>query len=158
MLLMWIGDQITERGIGNGISIIITVNIISALPGALVQAWQYFVTGDGASSFEVMMLVVMIALLLLVIAGNHRHHPGAAPDRDPVRQARGRPQTVRRPDPVSAAQGELRRRDADHLRLRGAVAAADPAPADLPGRAMVHAAHLRRARSVAPGITCSAAS
>ena len=42
MLLMWIGDQITERGIGNGISLIITVNIISALPGALVQAWKYY--------------------------------------------------------------------------------------------------------------------
>ncbi|MCU0776210.1 MAG: preprotein translocase subunit SecY, partial [Akkermansiaceae bacterium] len=36
VLLMWIGDQITEKGIGNGTSIIITVNIISALPGALI--------------------------------------------------------------------------------------------------------------------------
>jgi preprotein translocase subunit SecY len=67
VLLMWIGDQITEKGIGNGTSIIITVNIISALPGALIQAWKYFVSGD-AGSFRAIMMVVMIALLLIVIA------------------------------------------------------------------------------------------
>lgn len=67
VLLMWIGDQMTEKGIGNGTSIIITVNIISALPGALIQAWNYFVTGEG-NQFRSIMMVVMIALLLLVIA------------------------------------------------------------------------------------------
>jgi preprotein translocase subunit SecY len=66
ILLMWIGDQITEKGIGNGISIIITVNIISSLPGALIQAWGYFTDGD---PFKAIMMVVMIALLLTVIAG-----------------------------------------------------------------------------------------
>lgn len=65
ILLMWLGDQITEKGIGNGISIIITVNIISALPGALIQAWKFFTDGD---PFKAIMMVVMIALLLLVIA------------------------------------------------------------------------------------------
>jgi preprotein translocase subunit SecY len=68
VLLLWIADQITDRGIGNGSSIIITVNIISALPGALIQAWKYFVTGDGVNSFRSIMMVVMIALLLIVIA------------------------------------------------------------------------------------------
>lgn len=68
VLLLWIADQITERGIGNGSSIIITVNIISALPGALIQAWKYFVTGDGVNPFRSIMMVVMIALLLVVIA------------------------------------------------------------------------------------------
>jgi preprotein translocase subunit SecY len=67
VLLLWIADQITERGIGNGSSIIITVNIISALPGALIQAWKYFVTEDG-NAFKAIMMVVMIALLLVVIA------------------------------------------------------------------------------------------
>ncbi len=65
ILLMWLGDQITEKGIGNGISIIITVNIISALPGALIQAWGFFTDGD---PFKAIMMVVMIALLLIVIA------------------------------------------------------------------------------------------
>lgn len=68
VLLMWIGDQITEKGIGNGTSIIITVNIISALPGALIQAWKYFVTGDSVNKYNAIMMVVMIALLLVVIA------------------------------------------------------------------------------------------
>ncbi len=65
ILLMWLGDQMTEKGIGNGISIIITVNIISALPGALIQAWAFFTSGD---PFKAIMMVVMVALLLIVIA------------------------------------------------------------------------------------------
>jgi len=69
VLLLWIADQITDRGIGNGSSIIITVNIISALPGALIQAWKYFVTGADVSPFSPILMVVMIALLLVVIAG-----------------------------------------------------------------------------------------
>jgi preprotein translocase subunit SecY len=69
MLLMWIGDQITERGIGNGTSVIITVNIVSSLPGALIQAWKFFVTGSAENQFKPILMVVMIALLLAVIAG-----------------------------------------------------------------------------------------
>lgn len=66
VLLMWIGDQITEKGIGNGTSIIIMVNIISALPGALIQAWKFFTTGENA--WQAIAMVGMIVLLLLVIA------------------------------------------------------------------------------------------
>jgi preprotein translocase subunit SecY len=69
VLLMWIGDQMTEKGIGNGTSIIITVNIISALPGALIQAWNYFVPSAGGNAFNSIWMVVMVALLLVVIAG-----------------------------------------------------------------------------------------
>lgn len=69
VLLLWIADQITERGIGNGASIIITVNIIAALPGALIQAWKFFVTGDDVNKFSSIMMVVMVAMLLIVIAG-----------------------------------------------------------------------------------------
>jgi preprotein translocase subunit SecY len=73
MFLMWIGDQMTERGIGNGTSIIITVNIIAAFPGALVQAWRTFVAGDAATGavnpFRSLWMVGLIVLLLVVIAG-----------------------------------------------------------------------------------------
>lgn len=69
MFLMWIGDQITERGIGNGISLIISVNIIAALPGGLVQAWKTFVGGgDETSPFAAMTLVGLVAFLLLITA------------------------------------------------------------------------------------------
>ncbi len=68
LLLMWIGDQITERGIGNGTSIIITIGIVAALPGALIQGWRTFVgTGEG-SRLSPIVLVMMIAFLFIVIA------------------------------------------------------------------------------------------
>ena len=69
LLMMWIGEQITERGIGNGISLLICVNIVSALPGALVQVWQTYVGGMKADPTKAALLVVMLALLILVIAG-----------------------------------------------------------------------------------------
>lgn len=68
MLLMWLGDQITERGIGNGISIIITVNIIFALPGALVQVYKTYVVGAAGDPIRPLYLVALVFFLLLVIA------------------------------------------------------------------------------------------
>jgi len=68
MLLMWIGDQITERGIGNGVSLIITVNIIFMLPGALVQVWKTYINPESGNPLEPLILVALIALMLLVIA------------------------------------------------------------------------------------------
>src|ERR1700733_8976886 len=47
MFLMWLGDQITDRGIGNGMSLIITVGIIPRLPAALIQAWRPFFPPGG---------------------------------------------------------------------------------------------------------------
>jgi preprotein translocase subunit SecY len=38
--IMWLGEQITERGIGNGISLIIFSGIVAGLPDALTQTWQ----------------------------------------------------------------------------------------------------------------------
>lgn len=71
MFLMWIGDQMTERGIGNGTSIIIMVNIISGLPGALVLAWRQFTTataGAEVNPFVALKLVFLLAFLVFVIA------------------------------------------------------------------------------------------
>lgn len=70
MFLMWLGDQITDRGVGNGMSLIITVGIVAKLPAGLVQAWRTFVPstpGEG-SQVSPMVLVLMIAFLVLVIA------------------------------------------------------------------------------------------
>src|SRR5438034_6659829 len=69
LLLMWLGDQITERGIGNGISLIITIGIVARLPAALVQAWKTFVpSGQGASQVNPMVLVLLVLVLVFVIA------------------------------------------------------------------------------------------
>jgi preprotein translocase subunit SecY len=70
LFLMWLGDQITERGIGNGISLIITIGIVARLPAALAQAWKTFVpsAGSGTTPSNPFVLVLMIAFLFLVIA------------------------------------------------------------------------------------------
>ncbi len=65
MLLMWLGEQITARGIGNGISLIITISIVSRLPGAIDQAVSMFREG----SANIFMLVAMLVLVFLVIGG-----------------------------------------------------------------------------------------
>ena len=67
MLLMWLGEQITQRGIGNGISLIIYVGIIAELPGAL---GQFFASGrSGAlSAFTIIFLIiVVIAVIAFVV-------------------------------------------------------------------------------------------
>src|SRR3712207_3698443 len=70
LFLMWLGDQITERGIGNGISIIITVGIVAQLPAALAQAWKTFVPTavGGSGQVSPAILVLMIGFLFIVIA------------------------------------------------------------------------------------------
>src|SRR5215213_1629044 len=69
MFLMWIGDQITDHGVGNGMSMIIAGGIVARLPAAMIQAWHTFVPAAGKSSqVNPMVLVLMIAFLVLVIA------------------------------------------------------------------------------------------
>ena len=70
MFLMWLGDQITERGIGNGVSLIITVGILAQLPAGLIQAWRTFVpTAPGAqANVSPIVLVLLCLFLVLVIA------------------------------------------------------------------------------------------
>src|SRR3989441_5081834 len=70
LFLMWMGDQITERGIGNGISLIITIGIVARLPAALAQAWKTFVPSaqTGTSQVNPAILVLMVAFLFIVIA------------------------------------------------------------------------------------------
>ena len=69
MLMMWLGEQITERGIGNGVSLIITVGILARMPHALDSAWlMFFPPGGLESSFNLFHGLALILLLLGVIA------------------------------------------------------------------------------------------
>ncbi len=61
MLLMWIGEQITQSGIGNGISLIIFAGIVSAIPSAIGQSVSMI--NEGAMSF-----ITLIAILALILA------------------------------------------------------------------------------------------
>jgi preprotein translocase subunit SecY len=70
MLLMWLGEQITERGIGNGVSLIITVNVLSRLPEAVQGLHDMFFGAGGAEARgNVGHAVALILLLAGVIAG-----------------------------------------------------------------------------------------
>lgn len=71
MIMVWLGEQITEKGIGNGISLLITVSIISGLPGAVVSAYQMFVAPVGSESAALGLPegVLMLGLLFVVTAG-----------------------------------------------------------------------------------------
>src|SRR5438270_12310224 len=64
MFLRWLGDQITERGIGNGISLIITIGLVARLPAALAQAWKTFVPSGRAPASQASpaVPVLMVAL------------------------------------------------------------------------------------------------
>jgi len=70
MLLMWLGEQITERGIGNGVSLVITIGIVARLPKA-VTAMQgmFFATGDVEAKYNLGHAAALFLLLAGVIAG-----------------------------------------------------------------------------------------
>jgi preprotein translocase subunit SecY len=70
MLLMWLGEQITERGIGNGISLVITVGILARLPQAATGVHDmFFPAGGGENHANFGIFIVMIVLLVSVVAG-----------------------------------------------------------------------------------------
>jgi len=69
MILMWLGEQITERGIGNGISLLITVGILADLPGAVSTAYQLFFAPVGVASLGLPEGILMLLLLFTVTAG-----------------------------------------------------------------------------------------
>src|SRR5580765_6892909 len=70
MLLMWLGEQITERGIGNGVSLVITIGILARLPQAAVALKDmFFPSGGVPANFNVAHLIALLFLLAAVIAG-----------------------------------------------------------------------------------------
>ena len=68
-LLMWLGEQINSKGIGNGISVIIFIGIISGLPGALTTIWELIVTSTGFSTVGLITSLGIIVGALLLVAG-----------------------------------------------------------------------------------------
>ncbi|MCI8700136.1 MAG: preprotein translocase subunit SecY [Clostridia bacterium] len=67
--LMWLGEQISSRGIGNGISMIILIGIISGLPSAIVTMWKLMFTTAGFSTVGLIVVLGVIIGALLLIAG-----------------------------------------------------------------------------------------
>ena len=68
-LLMWLGEQITSRGIGNGISIIIFIGIISGLPSGITTIWNLIFTSSGFNTVGLITALGIIIGALLLVAG-----------------------------------------------------------------------------------------
>ncbi|QWR77009.1 preprotein translocase subunit SecY [Candidatus Magnetomonas plexicatena] len=63
--IMWLGEQITERGIGNGISLIIFAGIVARLPNAIITTGRLIKAGE----LSIILLLIVVAMMVAVIAG-----------------------------------------------------------------------------------------
>ena len=77
MFVMWLGERITDRGVGNGISFIILIGIIARLPGAFVQEFSSRLneTGNGGLMvfvFEIVVLLLVFAFAIMLVQGTRR--------------------------------------------------------------------------------------
>ena len=68
ILIMWLGEQITERGIGNGVSLIIFIGIIARFPNALISEYQQFASGNRELLSDVILLAIMVVIIASVVA------------------------------------------------------------------------------------------
>jgi len=67
IFLMWLGEQITARGVGNGISLIITAGIVANLPNAFVSTLQLGRTGELSPAFILGILILLLALIVFIV-------------------------------------------------------------------------------------------
>lgn len=68
-LLMWLGEQITAKGVGNGISMIIFIGIIAGLPSGVVSLYKLIFTSAGFSTTGLLMVLGIIIGAILIVAG-----------------------------------------------------------------------------------------
>ena len=78
--LMWIGEQINEKGIGNGISVVLFINIVSRIPSDISTLFEQFVKGK-TLAYQVLAIVIIAAVILvcvvfvLILNGSERRIP-----------------------------------------------------------------------------------
>ena len=65
-MLMWIGEQITEKGVGNGISIVLLINIVSRIPADLGSLYESFIKGK-TPAYAILAAVIIIAIILVTV-------------------------------------------------------------------------------------------
>ena len=66
-LLMWIGEQITDKGVGNGISIVLLFNILSSVPDDMRSLYYRFIFGQSFATMAVAVLLIAVVLLAMVV-------------------------------------------------------------------------------------------
>ena len=67
VFLMWLGEQISSRGVGNGISLIITAGILANLPSAFVSTLELGRTGELSAAFILGILILVLALIIFIV-------------------------------------------------------------------------------------------
>jgi preprotein translocase subunit SecY len=65
--IMWLGEQITERGIGNGISMIILAGIVAGLPGAVGRTAEGVSTGEMSGPFALLLMIIVLGVTAFVV-------------------------------------------------------------------------------------------
>ncbi|RKM56592.1 preprotein translocase subunit SecY [Butyrivibrio sp. X503] len=78
--LMWIGERITDKGVGNGISIVLTINILSRMPNDIAALFKQFVIGKPiargvVSAIIILAVIVIMVVLVVVLNGAERRIP-----------------------------------------------------------------------------------
>ncbi len=71
--IMWLGEQITERGIGNGISLIIFAGIVAGLPGAIVNTFKLMGAGELHLFLVLLLAVVMVGVVFFIVWVERAH-------------------------------------------------------------------------------------
>jgi len=67
LFLMWLGEQITERGVGNGISMIILAGIVAGLPGAVGRTAEAVNTGEMQGPFALLLILIVLGVTAFVV-------------------------------------------------------------------------------------------
>ncbi len=70
MMVMWMGEKIDEKGIGNGISVLLFVNIVSSFPSMFARMWAFIQSGISNIPWIVIVLIIMIATVVFVVIIN----------------------------------------------------------------------------------------
>lgn len=79
-MLMWIGERITEKGVGNGISIVLTINIVSRVPSDLSLLYENFIKGKTIAKgllagVIIVTIIVVMVVFVLILNGAERRIP-----------------------------------------------------------------------------------
>lgn len=79
-VLMWIGERITEKGVGNGISIVLTINIISRIPSDISTLYEQFIAGKDVpkailAAVIIVAIIVGMVLFVVLLQGGERRIP-----------------------------------------------------------------------------------
>lgn len=75
--LMWVGERITEKGLGNGISIVLLINIISRMPSDFVSLYQQFMKGKsfaiaGLAAFVILAIILVVVVFVIILQDGQR--------------------------------------------------------------------------------------